>query len=162
MSSGTPLRVRKSLSIDWGHLFTVMAMGAWALWYLADLREASLSLENTLLVQPLIFVFVLMLLAVIPQCLHKKDLPEELHPEVLDRVSFLKIFSLMSAFALCIWGLFAVGFDISVFLFTIVALWICGERRLWIILLFSSLATVILVKGYQLLVPFQMPNILLG
>lgn len=162
MPSSAPHRIKKTLSVDWGHLFTVMAMGAWALWYLADLREASLSLENTLLVQPLIFVFVLMLLAVVPQCLHKKELPAELHPEELDRLSFLKIAGLMVIFALCVWGMFAVSFDISVFLFIFVALWICGERRWWVMMLFSSLATVILIKGYQLLVPFQMPNILLG
>ena len=162
MSTHTPKKVKKSLSVDWGHLFTVMAMGAWALWYLADIRKVSLSLENTLLVQPLIFVFVLMLLAVIPQCLRKNDLPEEIHPEELDRISFLKILGLMFTFALCIWGMFAIGFDISVFLFSLVALWICGEKRWWIILLFASLATVILIKGYQLLVPFPMPNILLG
>jgi len=162
MSTRSPEVVKKTLSVDWGHLFTVMAMCAWALWYLADLRKVSLSLENTLLVQPLIFLFVLMLLAVLPQCLRKKNLPKDLHPEELDRNSFLKIIALMVAFALCIWGMFAVGFDMSVFLFCIVALWICGERRWWVILLFSSLATVILIKGYQLLVPFQMPNILLG
>jgi hypothetical protein len=162
MSNHAPQRVKKSLSVDWGHLLTVMAMGAWALWYLADLRKVSLSLENTLLVQPLIFVFVLMLLAVVPQCLRKKDLPADLHPEALDRISFLKILGLMLSFALCIWGMFAVAFDISVLLFIVITLWICGERRWWVMLLFSSLATVILIKGYQLLVPFQMPNILLG
>ena len=162
MSIDTPQSVKKTLSIDWGHLLTVMALGAWALWYLADLREASLDLENTLLVQPLIFIFVLMLLAVVPQCLRKKDLPEDLHPEKLDRVSFLKILVLMLSFALCIWGMFTFGFDISVFLFSLAALGISGERRWWVILLFSSLATVILIKCYQLLVPFQMPNIILG
>lgn len=162
MSIQTPIRAKKKLSVDWGHLLTVMALGAWALWYLADLRSVSLRLENTLLVQPLVFILLLMLLAVVPQCLRKEDLPADLHPEVLDRVSFLKILALMASFALCIWGMFTFGFDISVFLFCLVALAICGERRWWVILLFSSLATVILVKGYQLLVPFQMPNIILG
>lgn len=158
----TPIRAKKKLSVDWGHLLTVMALGAWALWYLTDLRSVSLRLENTLLVQPLVFILLLMLLAVVPQCLRKEDLPADLHPEVLDQVSFLKILALMASFALCIWGMFTFGFDISVFLFCLVALAICGERRWWVILLFSSLATVILVKGYQLLVPFQMPNIILG
>lgn len=162
MSIQTPIRAKKKLSVDWGHLLTVMALGAWALWYLADLRSVSLRLENTLLVQPLVFILLLMLLAVVPQCLRKEDLPADLHPEVLDRASFLKILALMVSFALCIWGMFTFGFDISVFLFCLVALAICGERRWWVILLFSSLATVILVKGYQLLVPFQMPNIILG
>lgn len=162
MSIDAPVKAKKTLSVDWGHLLTVMALAAWGLWYLADLRAVSLSLENTLLVQPLIFIFVLLLLAVVPQCLHKKDLPADLQPDVLDRNSFLKILVLMTSFALCIWGMFTFGFDISVFLFCLVALAICGERRWWVILLFSSLATVILVKGYQLLVPFQMPNIILG
>jgi len=162
MSSVTEKSDKKTLSVDWGHLFAVMAMGAWALWYLADLRKASLSLENTLLVQPLIIIFVILLLAVIPQCLRKESLPEELHPEALDRTSFLKILFLMIAFAGCIWGMFAIGFDISVFLFCVIALVISGERRWWVLLVFSALATVILVKGYQLLVPFTMPNVLLG
>lgn len=162
MSIDTPVKAKKTLSVDWGHLLTVMALAAWGLWYLADLRAVSLSLENTLLVQPLIFIFVLLLLAVVPQCLHKKDLPADLQPDVLDRNSFLKILVLMTSFALCIWGMFTFGFDISVFLFCLVTLGICGERRWWVILLFSSLATVILIKGYQFLVPFQMPNIILG
>jgi len=162
MTIDTPVKAKKTLSVDWGHLLTVMALAAWGLWYLADLRAVSLSLENTLLVQPLIFIFVLLLLAVVPQCLHKKDLPADLQPDVLDRNSFLKILVLMTSFALCIWGMFTFGFDISVFLFCLVTLGICGERRWWVILLFSSLATVILIKGYQFLVPFQMPNIILG
>lgn len=162
MSIDTPVKAKKTLSVDWGHLLTVMALAAWGLWYLADLRAVSLSLENTLLVQPLIFIFVLLLLAVVPQCLHKKDLPADLQPDDLDRNSFLKILVLMISFALCIWGMFTFGFDISVFLFCLVTLGICGERCWWVILLFSSLATVILIKGYQFLVPFQMPNIILG
>jgi putative tricarboxylic transport membrane protein len=162
MPSATPSTFKKSLSIDWGHLIAVMAMGAWALWYLADLRKTSLHIENTLLVQPLSIVFLLLLIAVLPQCFSKNSLPEELRPEKLDRTSFLKILGLMLAFSSCIWGMFAVGFDISVFIFCTVALWICGERRWWVLLIFSVLATVILVKGYQLLVPFQMPNIILG
>lgn len=71
-----PCQGKKTLSVDWGHLLTVMALAAWGLWYLADLRAVSLSLENTLLVQPLIFIFVLLLLAVVPQCLHKRIYPQ--------------------------------------------------------------------------------------
>lgn len=154
-------RLARPLSIDWGHLLTVMAMGAWALWYLQDLRAASLDLENTLLVQPLIIAFIIMLLAVLPQCVRSADLPNDLQPEPLTRASFMKIFGLMSSFGACIWGMFAVGFDVSVFLFCVVSLLITGERRWWILLLFAALTTVLVIKGYQLLVPFQMPNIFL-
>lgn len=149
------------LSVDWGHLLTVMAMGAWALWYLVDLRKASLDIENTLLVQPLIIVFLAMLLAAVSQCLRKDAMPEALQPEQLDRVSFLKILGLMAAFAAMVWCMFAVGFDLGVFAFCAVTMMICGERRWWLIAVFSALSAVLLVKGYQLLVPFAMPNLLL-
>lgn len=154
-------RLARPLSIDWGHLLSVMAMGAWALWYLQDLRSASLDLENTLLVQPLIIVFVVMLLAVLPQCVRKAELPENLKPETLSSTSFLKILSLMLAFAAMVGGMFSVGFDVSVFTFCCISLLITGERRWWIIVPFAALTAVLIIKGYQLLVPFQMPNVFL-
>jgi len=152
----------RKISIDWGHLLTVMAMAAWALWYLVDVRSVSLKPGNTLLVQPLTIIFLLMLIAVLPQVFRKEALPDALKPESLDRVSFFKILGLIAAFAIFVWAMFAVGFDVAVLVFSSVALWIGGERRWWLISVFAALTTVILVKGYQLLVPFQMPNVLLG
>ena len=157
-SSPTP---KTKISVDWGHLLTVMGMGAWALWYLQDLRAASLDIENTLLVQPLIIVFLAMLVAVIPQCLRKEALPESLKPEKLSRQGFLKILGLMVSFSVMVVAMFEIGFDISVFTFCLIALLIGGERRWWVLILFSAITTVLIIKGYQLLVPFQMPNILL-
>lgn len=149
------------LSVDWGHLLTVMGMGAWALWYLQDLRAASLDIENTLMVQPVIIAFLIMLLAVLPQCVRKEALPEGLKPEKLGRSEFLKILALMLSFAAMVWGMFSIGFDVSVATFCAIALLIGGERRWWVVLLFSLITTVLIIKGYQLLVPFQMPNIFL-
>ncbi len=161
MTSIPVRRLARPLSIDWGHLLTVMAMAAWVLWYLADVRAASLDIENTLLVQPLCIVVLVMLLAVLPQCVRKADLPDALKPEPLDRSSFLKILGLMLSFGAFVWVMFNVAFDLAVFSFCLVALAICGERRWWFMLIFGALAAVILVKGYQLLVPFQMPNVVL-
>ena len=154
-------RLARPLSIDWGHLLTVMAMAAWVLWYLADVRAASLDLENTLLVQPLSIVLLIMLLAVLPQCVRKEDLPDGLKPDPLDKASFFKVLGLMVSFAAFVWVMFNIGFDLAVFAFSLVALAISGERRWWFMLIFGALAAVILVKGYQLLVPFQMPNVVL-
>lgn len=148
-------------SIDWGHLLLVMTMGAWAVWYLHDLRSTSLDLENTLLVQPLIIALLLMLLAALTQCVRKNALPQELKPEVLSRSSLLKILALMLAFAAMVAGMFTLGFDVSVFGFCAISLLITGERRWWVVLLFSTLMAVLIVKGYQLLVPFDMPNLIL-
>ncbi len=161
MSETDTQRRASRISVDWGHLLTVMGMGAWALWYLQDLRAASLDIENTLLVQPLIIIFLLMLLAVLPQCFRKEVLPENLKPEKLSRQGFMKILGLMVSFAVMVPAMFEIGFDISVFTFCAVALLIGGERRWWVVLLFSAITAVVIIKGYQLLVPFQMPNILL-
>lgn len=161
MTSIPVRRLARPLSIDWGHLLTVMAMAAWVLWYLADVRAASLDLENTLLVQPLCIALLVMLLAVLPQCVRKEELPDGLKPDPLDRTSFLKVLGLMVSFGVFVWAMFNVGFDLAVFAFSLVALAICGERRWWFMLIFAALSAVILVKGYQLLVPFQMPNVLL-
>jgi hypothetical protein len=124
-------------------------------------RAASLDIENTLLVQPLCIVLLIMLLAVLPQCVRKAELPDGLQPDPLDRTSFLKILALMLSFGAFVWAMFNVGFDLAVFVFSLIALAICGERRWWFMLIFAALAAVILVKGYQLLVPFQMPNVVL-
>lgn len=161
MSETQTQRGDTRISVDWGHLLTVMGMGAWALWYLQDLRAVSLDIENTLLVQPLIIVFLAMLVAVLPQCFRKEALPEALKPEKLSRQGFLKILGLMISFAVMVPAMFEIGFDISVFSFCAIALLIGGERRWWVVLLFSAITAVVIIKGYQLLVPFQMPNILL-
>jgi putative tricarboxylic transport membrane protein len=153
--------LRPTWHIDWGHLLTVMAMAAWTLWYLVDLRSVSLDLENTLMVQPLSIALLVMLAAVIPQCIRRTELPKELRPEPLERKQFLKVLGLMLAFAALVGGMFTIGFDISVFSFCVIALLLGGERRWWVIVLFSALAAVVMIKGYQLLVPFQMPNVLL-
>jgi hypothetical protein len=152
----------RRISIDWGHLTTILAITAWTLWYLADLRSVSLSPENTLLVQPLSIIFLIMLAAVIPQCFHSEKLPEELKPETLDAQSFGKIIAMMAAFVAMVWCMFAVGFDVAVFLFCLIGPTICGERRWGVMLVFAALCSVVMVKGYQLLAPFPMPNLILG
>jgi len=151
----------RRVRVDWGHLLTVLAIAAWTMWYLADLRSVSLHPENTLLVQPLCILMLILLAAVIPQCIRADKLPDELQPEQLDRVGFGKILAIMLAFVGLVWSMFTIGFDLGVFLFCMVGLFICGERRWWVMPVFAGLTTVIMVKGYQLLVPFQMPNLIL-
>jgi hypothetical protein len=50
-----------------------------------------------------------------------------------------------------------VGFDVATFLFTAIGVYICGERRLWVIALFSAILTLVIIYGYQSLVPFPFP-----
>jgi magnesium-transporting ATPase (P-type) len=156
------MKVSRRLSIDWGHLLTVLSIAAWVLWYLADLRSVSLDLENTLLVQPVGILLLVLIIAVLPQCFHSEELPESLKPEVMDAHSIGKVLLLMLAFVGLVCCMFWIGFDIAVLLFCALGLAICGERRWWVMLVFSTLCSVIMVKGYQILAPFPMPNLILG
>jgi hypothetical protein len=67
----------------------------------------------------------------------------------------------MVAYVLFVAAMFVVGFDFAVCIFSAVALYISGERRAWVMLVFSVLSTVLIIKGYQLLVPYPMPMVLL-
>ena len=49
------------------------------------------------------------------------------------------------------------GFDVSCWLFTAVALCICGERRWWVVVLFATVFTVLLIYGYRSIIPFPFP-----
>jgi hypothetical protein len=157
-----PVISSRRITVDWGHLLMILAIAAWTLWYLVDLRSVSLDPENTLLVQPLSIILLLMLAAVLPQCFRTEKLPAELKPEILDVPSALRILAIMVAFVGLVWCMFAVGFDVAVFLFCLIGLAICGERRWWAMLIFALLCSVVMVKGYQLLAPFPMPNLILG
>lgn len=150
-----------ALKVDWGHLATVIGIGAWVLWYLFDARSVSLDQQNLLVVQPLSILVVVLLIAVLPQCIRREELPEGLRPESLDRAGALRIFLLMLAFGGLVALMFKVGFDLSVFLFCLACLLIAGERRVWFLAVFSLVTTLLLVKGYKALVPYPMPNLFL-
>jgi hypothetical protein len=64
---------------------------------------------------------------------------------------------LIGALAFLAFSLETIGFDIATFIFMVVALAICGERRWWVNLLFSALFTVFLIYGYGTITPFPFP-----
>jgi len=147
--------------IDWGHLAILALIFTWVIWYWMDARKTSLDTENLFVLQPLIFVALVLGALALPQVFRADKLPDELQPEDMNRAEFGRILALMVAYVLFVAAMFVVGFDFAVCIFSAVALYISGERRAWVMLVFSVLATVLIIKGYQLLVPYPMPMVLL-
>jgi hypothetical protein len=147
--------------IDWGHLAILALIFTWVIWYWMDARKTSLDTENLFVLQPLILVALVLGALALPQVFRADKLPDELQPEDMNRAEFGRILALMVAYVLFVAAMFVVGFDFAVCIFSAVALYISGERRAWVMLVFSVLATVLIIKGYQLLVPYPMPMVLL-
>jgi len=153
-----------SIEVDWGHLLLLLFIGGWIVTYLIDTRATSLSINNLLLVQPTAVIGLILCLVVLPQCFRQTSparaavSPEELEAERRRELGELgKIALLAAAFGAFVTSLETVGFDVACWLFTAIGLYICGERRLWLIALFTTIFTVLLIYGYRAMIPFPFP-----
>jgi hypothetical protein len=153
-----------TIEIDWGHLLLLLFIGGWIGAYLIDTRATSLATNNLLLVQPTALIGLILCLVVLPQCFHRRDpasvaVPSaETEAERRRELGELgKVALLAAAFGAFVSTLETVGFDIGCGLFTAVALYICGERRWWVVLLFTTIFTVGLIYGYRAMIPFPFP-----
>ena len=161
MRSGTGRR-----SIAWGHLAFLTFVSAVVIAYLFDARGVSLKVNNLLLVEPAAIIALILVACVLPQCFRRNDPPTSTAPRddpavetqaanprrELTRVGALA--ALLGVFSVFIEQ---IGFDVATFLFIAIGLVICGERRVWVIALFSAAFTVFVVYGYSTLVPYPFP-----
>ena len=146
--------------LDWGHLLLLAFFAIVVLAYLIDARTTSLSLNNLLLVQPAAAMALLLIALVLPQIARK--VPLSAVPDAAGKreklVEVVRVLMLAAAFGTFVLSLETVGFDVATFVFVAVGLFICGERRLWLIALYATVFTLLVVKGYQQLVPFPFPT----
>lgn len=144
------------LIVDWGHLALLVFISAVVLAYLLDARATSLKTNNLLLVEPAAIIALIFVALVLPQCFRRVSEEEEpVRKETLSELG--KVAALAAAFGAFVVSLETVGFDVATFLFTAFGLYICGERKLWLIVLFSAIFTAAIIYGYQMLVPFPFP-----
>lgn len=155
--------MRKNLqfNIDYGHLLFLIGIAAWVVWYWMSARAVSTSPENLLIIQPVSIGILLLAVCILPQCFRSADIPQDLQPEPLSKVEFLKILAVMLAMAGLVFVMFTVGFDVGVLFFSAITSIICGERRPLVVGFFSVTTTLVIVKGYQALITFPMPNLFL-
>jgi len=151
------------LKVDWGHLTLLALICGVVVAYLLDARATSLRINNLLLVEPAAIIALVLAALVLPQCFRRRDEDTE-EADSTSRDSWTdlgKIAALAAAFGAFALSLETVGFDVATFLFTALGIYICGERRVWLIALFSAVFTVAIVYGYQLLVPYPFPLLVL-
>ena len=152
-----------SIEIDWGHLLLLLFIGGWITGYLLDTRATSLSIHNLLFVQPTAIIGLILCLVVLPQCFRRIDPattvadPEAQVKRQRELRELGNIALLAAAFGAFVSTLETIGFDVGCFLFTAVAIYICGERRWWVILLYTTVLTLVLIYGYRAMIPFPFP-----
>lgn len=150
------------MKVEWGHLALLALICGVVIAYLLDARATSLRINNLLLVEPAAIIALVLAALVLPQCFRRPEEGAEADGPARDSWTDLgKIAALAAAFGAFALSLEAVGFDVATFLFTALGVYICGERRVWLIGVFSAVFTVAIVYGYQLLVPYPFPLLVL-
>jgi hypothetical protein len=156
--------------VDWTHLIFITLIAAFIIWYWMDARSVSLSVNNLLLVQPLAIFALLMYLLIVPQCFRRADAVEPDKPAVddplapalpteareLGRVALLGV-----ALGVFVFSLNLLGFDIAIWLFALVTMLICGERRPIPLAIFPLAVALITVYGFRALMPYPMATTIL-
>lgn len=142
--------------VMWGHLALLAVIAATVIAYWMDARSVSLRANNILLVQPAAILALVLVLLVLPQCFRRVD-PNAPATQPTDFNELGKVAALTAAFGALTFSLERVGFDVATFVFMVIALFICGERRWWVLLPFSAVFTVLLIYGYGYLIPFPFP-----
>lgn len=158
--------------VDWGHLLVATLVVAVCVWYLFDARSVSLRPNNILFVQPATILAVLLYLLILPQCFRAiSDDPEAAvaaeeaqTPGPGGAATFgelMRVAALAAAFGFFAFSLETIGFDVATWIFTLVGLFVCGERRPLVLLIFPLVFTAAVILGYQMLVPYPITTTVL-
>lgn len=158
------------IAVDWGHLALLALIAGVVVAYLVDARAVSLDLNNILMLQPAAVIALVLIALVVPQCFRRlRKVPQpslsgsEADTEARtvetmgEREVLVRTGILAATFAAFAASLEAVGFDVACWGFMVVGLYVCGERRWWVIGLFATIFTALLVGGYRMLIPFPFP-----
>ncbi|MEH6354479.1 MAG: tripartite tricarboxylate transporter TctB family protein [Marinobacter sp.] len=160
----------RKVLVEWGHLAVATLIAVTCLWYLQDARSASLRIANLILIQPGVIVAIILYLIVLPQCFHVFKEEEPITPKTEEEATkessmtpaeFLRVASLAAAFGVFVFSLERFGFDLAAWLFMAVGLFICGERRWPVLAFFPPAFALIVVYGYQQLIPYPIETFFL-
>jgi hypothetical protein len=158
--------------VDWGHLAFVAVIAAAVVWYLCDAMSVSMSVNNLLFIVPVGVFAVLLCCAIVPQCFHRvgqvapqqrrtKDITGMQELTVNSRKEALQIGLLAASLGALVFLLDVIGFDISLWLFAIAVMLLCGERRPLMLALFPLALAVLVVVGFRAMLPYPMYTLVL-
>jgi hypothetical protein len=152
------------IKVDWGHLALLAVFAGIILAYLFDARATSLRVNNLLLVQPVSILALGLLLLILPQCFKRERPADAAEADTAaaekpkeSPLDLTKILVMMVAFVVLAFSMELIGFDIAVFTFLVLGIFVCGERN-WIAnIAFSAVFTALLIYGYGAIIPFPFP-----
>jgi type IV secretory pathway TrbD component len=158
--------------VDWGHLAFVGLIAAAVVWYLSDAMSVSMSVNNLLFIGPVGVFAVLLCCAIVPQCFHRvgqvapqqrraKDITGMQELTVNSRKEALQIGLLAASLGALVFLLDVIGFDISLWLFAIAVMLLCGERRPLMLAVFPLAIAVFVVVGFRAMLPYPMYTLVL-
>lgn len=152
-----PMTSQPRRKVVWGHLALLAVIVATIIAYLLDARAVSTRTTNLLLVQPLSILALILAAVVLPGVFVRPDSDETKEREGETRADLGRYVALIAALGFLAFSLEAIGFDIATFVFMLIAMAICGERRWLVNLAFSAVFTVLLIYGYGTITPFPFP-----
>lgn len=172
------------VEIDWGHIIVLAMIAGATLWYIFDARAVSTDTNNLLLIQPLSIVTLLLCAFVLRQCVRRvSDHPEApaidptapvkvdaddvnatnmVQPALpTDRVEVIKMLAFAALLGGFVFAMQPLGFDVAMFLFCLIGMAICGERRPLPLIAFPLIVTFVIIYGFRALMPYPMPTTIL-
>jgi hypothetical protein len=165
---------KNSYKVDWAHLLFLLIIGGAMVWYLYDAVSVSTSADNLLLVAPISGVALILVITLAVQCISARGKArkptsngggiKEMGASELrssDLRSLGKIGGVAGALGAYVFLLDVIGFDVSAWLFIIVVMLLCGERRPLVLVIYSLLVSVILIGGFRAILPFPMYTLIL-
>ena len=165
------MRIRgRGYQIDWLHLSFITLVAAGVLWYLLDARSVSLSVNNLLLIQPLAIFALVRYAVIVPQCFRRTDAVEQdkapavhdpLQPQLPEGRALARVAFLGLALGAFVFSLNPLGFDLAIWLFALITMAICGERRPIPLAVYPLAVALVAVYGFRMLIHYPMPTLLL-
>ena len=157
---------------DWSHLALLTFFAAVSGWYLLDTVQASRRVENLIFVVPLAtFTLVMCAVGVVRAVFPRREPapaaaqdtgtgePSGGTPAKAAPLTAVTA-ALMAAFGVYVAVMDTIGFDIASLLFLGAALWIQGERRWPLLLVYTPLFALGVTWGFKQMLPYPMPTTL--
>lgn len=162
---------RPTYKVDYGHLIFLTVLTGYIAWFLYDAISVSTRVNNLLLVSPTAVLALVLAVFILPQCFRRADsIPVEEEPEQYDplapklpteRGQVIRMLTLGGALGVFVFSIAYIGFDVAIFLFALVTMAICGERRPLHLVLFSGAVTVVTIYGFKALMSYPMFTLVL-
>lgn len=150
---------------DIGHATFVLFITSFVIWYFIDAYSASSSIQNLILIAPasalalVLCAIVLFQIFSAPKSPAPEKVPEkgdEAGTETVDGWKRFRSPIFIVLFGLYILTMDVIGFDVATFLFVAAAMFLQGERRLWVIAGYSLGFGTLVILVFSMLLPYPM------